>query len=225
MKGFEGKSFVAGVLCSVAVAGLVIPAFAVATGAMTPNRVNIIANGETLSQAGENYALQTGTSVPSSITYEDENGGWTVYLPVRRISEALNVDIGWNSSQNAVVIGEGANVAPPDTSTDPGVSSIVYYDRYPGVPDFGAFAGIPESDIGDLAGIDGYYYDVVDVDDAQSKNADLLTEYQSLLTQCGFSYIGEFEGGNGPVVCYSNGQISIGVGVINPRFFAVVPVN
>lgn len=345
MKNFDRKSFFAGIFCSCAISGLIIPAFAAVTGSMTPNLVNVIADGKTISKEGENYTLQNGTSAPGSITYEDENGGWTVYLPVRKLSETLGVEIGWNESQNAVVVGDGASDIPQNETSDfsgykdypsvpdfatlypddttlqdiktsndgsatvyvyngtsgtigtipyrrllesagfqfvnkfdfdtkwgvvqvgkvdqykkdglyvsfgyspegtfsvmistyqtdgntffymgesAGTEDIAYYSRYPSVPDFGAFAGIPESDIGKLAGLDGYYYDVLDLDDALSRNENLLIDYHSLLLKCGFIYIGDFEGGNGPIECYTDGQYSIGVGIIDSRFFAVVAIN
>lgn len=349
MMKLDKKSFAVGVVCSVLVATLGTTAFAAVSGSMTPNRVNIVVNGETISNAGENYALKTGAMVPSSISYVDENGGSTVYLPVRRISEIFGVEIAWDGNINSVIVGEkpsntetentanfigykeyptvpdfsemnpdettlqevktekdgsatvyvyngtsgtiGAipyqreleeagfqlvgkfdfdrkwgivqvgkvdqykkdgiyvsfGYSPEDTfsvmvstyqadsstffymkdgeETSTSQTNITYYSRYPSVPDFGAFAGIPESDIGKLAGIDGYYYDIIDVDNAQSKNANLLTDYHNLLSKCGFSYVGEFDGGYGNVECYSDGKYSIGVGIINPRFFAIVVLD
>lgn len=345
----EKKSFFAGIVCSILAAGLGTTAMAAVAGSMESNIVNIIANGKTISKEGENYSLQNGAKAPSSITYEDENGGWTVYLPVRRLSEILGVEIGWDESENAVIVGDQSSnnengnaynfvsykeyptvpdfseMNPDDTTlqevktakdgsatvyvyngisgtigtipyqreleeagfqsvgkfdfdrkwgivqvckidqykkdglyvsfgpslektfsvmistypadsktffymkdgeeTSASQTNITYYSRYPSVPDFGAFAAIPESDIGKLAGIDGYYYDIIDVDDAQSTNADLLTEYHELLSKCGFSYIGKFDGGYGDVQCYSDGKYKIGVGIINPRFFAIVVLD
>lgn len=345
----EKKSFFAGIVCSILVAGLGTTAMAAVAGSMESNIVNIIANGETISKAGESYSLQNGAKAPSSITYEDEKGGWTVYLPVRRLSEILGVEIGWDESENAVIVGDQSSnnengnaynfvsykeyptvpdfsemnpddttlqevktakdgsatvyvyngisgtigtipyqreleeagfqsvgkfdfdtkwgivqvckidqykkdgiyvsfgYSPEDTfsvmvSTYPADSktffymkdgeetvasqtNITYYSRYPSVPDFGALAGIPESDIGKLAGIDGYYYDINDIGDAQSKNKNIFVDYHLLLIECGFSYIGEFEGGYGPVECYKNENYKIGFGIIDSRFFGVVVLD
>ena len=236
-RNWNWKSFGAGVLCSALVAGLGVPTLAAVAGSMNKNTVNIVANGSTLSRAGENYALQSGVNVPSSISYTDEKGGGTIYLPVRRLSEALGVEIAWDGTSNSVVVGEGAQQVVPTSTPAPKPTpapmptpqptstpsaSTKMYARYPTVPDFGAFAGVVQSDIGEMIGSPGYYYDIIDVDDAITRNSNLLTDYESLLYDCGFSYIGSFEGGNGPVQCYSDGRYSIGVGIVGSRFFGVL---
>lgn len=350
MKKWNWRSYIAGMATVALLAGVIVPAAASSVGQILRNQVNVVADGMTISGVGQNYMLSSGTQVPGSLTYIDENGGGTVYLPVRRVSEILNEEIGWDGARNAVVIGEQQVSAPqytssiyyeaypdvlsiqnvtseityyndfelndpefdifchiysyqaktfddakryckeyadylmqngyilvydgiyktipemlgepshqyqlltPDRETlvsirydytaytgqnlfyidvdlepsDPNSSQqttgsgVVYYSRYPGVPDFGAFAGIEETSLADLIGSPGYYYDVIDVDDALNRNEDLLIEYDQLLYACGFSYIGDFDGDTGPVQCYSNGVYSIAVGLTNSRFFAVL---
>ena len=227
MKKWNWHSYAAGMVSAVLIVGMATPALADVVGQMSQNQVNIIANGATISSAGQNYTLESGNEVPSSITFTDSSGGGTVYLPVRRVSQILGVEIGWDGARNAVVIG-GESVPiqdVPNQNQSTNVQSgdgVRYYSRYPGVPDFGAFAGINESDIGSLIGSPGYYYDVLDVDEALGRNPDLLLDYHTLLGQCGFSYIGDFEGDTGVVECYSNGTYSIGVGLTDKRFFAIL---
>lgn len=225
MKRWNWKSFGAGILCSGIIAGTCVPAVASVTGRMTQNQVNIMSDGTMISSVGQDYTLDSGAKVPASITFKDMNGGGTVYLPVRRVAEILNTEIGWDGESNSVVIGSSVTTnqpTPEPTPTPTPPQTIAYYNRYPGVPDFGAFAGISTSDIGDMIGSPGYYYDVIDVDNAIQKNDDLLLEYDALLVQCGFLYIGSFEGDSGPITCYSNGVYSIGVGITNSRFFCVL---
>lgn len=353
LERWNWKSFLAGVVCSVAVFALGGSAVAATVGAMSQNQVNIIANGTTISKAGQNYVLSTGTSVPGSITYTDKNGGGTVYLPIRRLADILGTDISWDGSKNAVVVGQSSSTQPtepiyyskypsilsieniggdltyytqnevnypqfgiysyyysyktstfenakkyakeysdylekngysktydgvyetmptilgepsheyklltPDKSklvsiryeyktgqggntyyitiniengnsgsgsgTQNGNNNVTYYSKYPGVPDFGAFAGIPAAPIGDLIGSPGYYYNIIDVDNAIDRNDDLLLDYENLLFQCGFSYIGNFDGDYGVVQCYSNGTYSIGVGIATAQYFSIMVLD
>lgn len=111
------KKFLSGFLCAVLVFSLAISALAL-TGNVSFNKSAIKFNGKIISAAGEGYALANGCEAPASITYTDELGGGTTYLPARRVSELLNVDIGWDAAAGAVTIGaEPAEPAPaPDYS-------------------------------------------------------------------------------------------------------------
>lgn len=64
------------------------------------NSVNIMLDGEVVGNAGSNYTLSNGSSVPLSIVYEG-----TTYLPVRKLSELLGKDVGYISATNTVVLG------------------------------------------------------------------------------------------------------------------------
>lgn len=119
MKHFNFKSFVLGIGATVLVAGLSVTALA-ATGTISYNQSAIKFNGVIMSDKGANYALPSGVTVPASITYTDEQGGGTTYLPARRISEMMGIEIGYDAAAGAVSIGEGdksdsneAVVAPP----------------------------------------------------------------------------------------------------------------
>lgn len=108
MKKWNWHSYAAGMVSAVLIVGMATPALADVVGQMSQNQVNIVANGSTISSAGQNYTLEGGNEVPSSITFTDSSGGGTVYLPVRRVSQILGVEIGWDGARNAVVIGGGA---------------------------------------------------------------------------------------------------------------------
>lgn len=113
------KSFILGCTCTTLVFGMAIPTLAAVSGAITQNQVNIISNGQVISNAGEDYLLASGEQVPSSITFTSDNGGGTVYLPVRRLAEILNVNIAWDGSKNAVVVGENITTAEPESTPVP----------------------------------------------------------------------------------------------------------
>lgn len=106
-------TFAAGMLTAAVIGGLGVGALA-ASGAVTFNASALQLNGQQISAKGENYILPSGQQVPASITYTDETGGGTTYLPVRRISELLGIEIGWDSTTGSVTVGEDATT--PDTN-------------------------------------------------------------------------------------------------------------
>ncbi len=111
------KKFFSGVLTATLVFGLAISALA-ASGNISFNLSAIKFNGEVISEAGEGYALSNGCVAPASITYTDEKGGGTTYLPARRVSELLGVDIGWDPASGAVTIGKTEQPVTPDTTAN-----------------------------------------------------------------------------------------------------------
>ncbi len=98
-------SFLAGVCSTVVVASITIGALAL-SGNISFNKVNVALNGTKIGSEGETYTTSSGTKVPYSIVYKDENGGGTTYLPVRKVSELLNIDISWNQNKNMVMVGK-----------------------------------------------------------------------------------------------------------------------
>lgn len=75
-----------------------------ASGAVEFNAVSVFFNEKQISEANEFFALENGVKVPSVITYTDETGGATTYLPVRRIAELMGVTIGWDIDSGAIDI-------------------------------------------------------------------------------------------------------------------------
>lgn len=107
------SSFLAGVGSTILVASITIGALAL-SGKVSFNPVNVSLNGKQVGKAGETYTTSSGTEVPYSIVYTDEKGGGTTYLPVRKVSELLNIKINWNQEENTVEIGE----TPTDTDVN-----------------------------------------------------------------------------------------------------------
>lgn len=110
-------TFVAGMLTAAVIGGLGVGALA-ASGAVTFNASNLMFNGQQISAKGEGYTLDNGCQAPASITYTDEKDGGTTYLPVRRISELLDVEIGWDGATGSVTVGKTADTTaiPADYS-------------------------------------------------------------------------------------------------------------
>lgn len=120
--------FIAGMLTTAILGFLGITALA-ATGAVTFNVSNLSLNGTQISAKGENYTLANGQSVPASITYTDEKGGGTTYLPVRRIAELMGVETGWDGATGSVTV-KGEVKAPAEPTTPPDTTASTDYSDW-----------------------------------------------------------------------------------------------
>lgn len=104
MKGWSWKSYVAGMATSFVLVGLVGGAIAYSASQVSFNMVNIGTGSSTLATKGNDYRLENGSYVPYSITYTDERGGGTVYLPIRKISEFTQTSVSWDAATNHVIV-------------------------------------------------------------------------------------------------------------------------
>lgn len=87
------------------------------SGRISFNTNSLYLNGVEILRAGESMTTEAGAQVPTSILYTDENGGGTYYVPVRPLSQALDIPVTWN--EDAVlwrVEGELAVNLYPETS-------------------------------------------------------------------------------------------------------------
>lgn len=91
------KKFLSGALCATLVFSLALSALAI-SGNVSFNLSAIKFDGQVISEAGDGYTLSNGCVAPASITYTDEQGGGTTYLPVRRIGELAGVTIDWDGA-------------------------------------------------------------------------------------------------------------------------------
>lgn len=91
------KKFLSGVLCATIVFSLALSALAI-SGNVSFNLSAIKFDGVVISETGDGYTLPNGCVAPASITYTDEKGGGTTYLPVRRIGELAGVTIDWDGA-------------------------------------------------------------------------------------------------------------------------------
>lgn len=113
MKKFDLRSFFLGAFATVMVCGVMITASAT-FGAVEFNKVNLTKNGETIFEKENNLKLLSGQEVPSSISYVDETGGGTTYLPVRSIAELFGVSIDWDAETGTVILGGSRMPSEPD---------------------------------------------------------------------------------------------------------------
>ena len=144
MKNTTLKGIFAGILAG-AVTVSSVPVIAKNIEALM-NSVNIRLNDREVATIDQSYELQNGSKVPYSILYEG-----TTYLPVRKISELLDVEIDWDNDTRTVLI---------DKTQESGA-----YDPWGGAPDFGKTYGIKEIAQVPTIYSTTHWYDVKDVDD------------------------------------------------------------
>lgn len=156
------KGIVAGILAG-AVTVCSVPVIAKNIEAVM-NSVNIKLNGELIASVDENYVLQNGSKVPYSILYEG-----TTYLPIRKLSEILDIDIDWDNDTRTVLVGSES------------ASSSGTYDSWYGAPDFGKFYNIREINTTPTVYSVTHWYEVDKVGST--------TEYVDELEACGFEKV------------------------------------
>jgi len=98
------KSFVAGSVTTLTIVALATTALA-ATGTVNFSTVNIKVGDEQVASVGDTYTLDNGAEAPYSISYLDENGGATTYIPIREFSALVGVVVLWDSSTESVIVG------------------------------------------------------------------------------------------------------------------------
>ena len=107
MKKEKITSFLSGVVSCTLVLGLATTALA-ATGNMSFGRVNVRLNSEEVFAQGEELRTDAGQAIPSSITYTDETGGDTTYVPLSYLSRLLDTPVGWDQASKTVKLGYSA---------------------------------------------------------------------------------------------------------------------
>lgn len=118
-KGKKYSQFLAGMLAMLLLAAGVVSA-AAASGKVSFNQVGVMVMGEEAVKAGQTYAAANGRQIPSSITYTDEAGEKTHYLPVEQTAELLDADVSWDGEANCVNIGYDGKPSGPLLITGPG---------------------------------------------------------------------------------------------------------
>lgn len=61
------------------------------------NSINLVVDGVASGNKDSNYTLDNGDQVPLSIVYKG-----TTYLPIRKVSELLGLDIGWDGNNGTI---------------------------------------------------------------------------------------------------------------------------
>lgn len=91
----RANTFIGGMLAGAMIFACGTAAFAAGTGNLRFSDVNMAINGNTVIKAGETLTTAAGGQVPSTITYTDELGRDTTYLPIRTFSKLLDIPVAW----------------------------------------------------------------------------------------------------------------------------------
>lgn len=113
MKKWNWRSYFAGTITTALIFGCGVTAFAsnYMIDRISFNSVKIGTPTSTITNENNSYTLQSGEFVPYSIVYTGSNGGGTVYLPIRKISEFTKTGIEWDGAKNKVVIDADTTIA------------------------------------------------------------------------------------------------------------------
>lgn len=108
-------SFASGFFAALALSVCLTTALA-ASGQVSYNFSNVCLDGGTVIVAGADIAAANGQMIPGTILYTDETGGKTNYLPLRKISELLGVEVNYDSATKTIYLGKmpAAQPAPAD---------------------------------------------------------------------------------------------------------------
>lgn len=101
------STFAAGCLCAALLLSCTAGTLA-ASGTVSLNSVGLKANGKTLFSRNEELTNDAGRPIPSSILYEDGEGGGTTYLPLAYVARLLDTPVGWDQSSGTVLLGYSA---------------------------------------------------------------------------------------------------------------------
>ncbi len=77
-----------------------------ASGKISYNFANVCLDGGTVIVAGADISAANGQMIPGSILYTDEAGGKTNYLPLRKISDLLKVEVSYDSATKTIFLGK-----------------------------------------------------------------------------------------------------------------------
>ena len=90
------------------------------SGTVNFSQVTLAMNGRAVFSKGESLKASNGQSIPSSISYIDETGGGTTYLPLAYVSRLLDTPVSWDGTTSTVSLGtfkgingEGISVTEP----------------------------------------------------------------------------------------------------------------
>lgn len=128
---FNGR-MLSRVICALVVVGLLGSTALAASGrfSISTGQAGLWMFGEEKIGVGETFTASNGQEVPGVITYTDEAGGMTNYLPVSKIAELFDATISWDAEKNSVMIGgepSGVIVIPGGSDDEPELATVPEY--------------------------------------------------------------------------------------------------
>jgi len=123
------STFFGGFFAALALSACLTTALA-AAGKVSYNFANVCLDGGTVIVAGADIAAANGQMIPGSILYTDETGGKTNYLPLRKISELLGVEVNYDSATKTIYLGK-----MPAPQPAPAEEEVIDLDALFGIPE------------------------------------------------------------------------------------------
>ena len=119
-------SFLSGAAAALALSLCLTTALA-ASGKVSYNFSNVCLDGGTVIVAGADIAAANGQMIPGSILYTDETGGKTNYLPLRKFSELLGVEVNYDSASKTIYLGKmpAKPAAEPAAESQPADENVI----------------------------------------------------------------------------------------------------
>jgi len=99
------SSFLSGAAAALTLSLCLTTALA-AAGKVSYNFANVALDGGTVIAAEADITAANGQKIPGSILYTDETGGKTNYLPLRKISDLLGVEVNYDSASRTIYLGK-----------------------------------------------------------------------------------------------------------------------
>lgn len=164
------------------------------------------------------------TSLDAIALMDDQGGGYT-YFKLRDLGSALGFTVDWDSQRGVITVKTGS-------TTTPTTPTVTYYKEYPDVPDFGAYLGIPCTDVTVSSENDrytkavSYAYELADMEKCEDLEGK-IAGWAAILEQNGYPYDGEYIDDNGNTVAvYAKGdrevQICVEAADAHPYFAVYV---
>lgn len=196
----EIKGFIAGLLVSTVGLTSVFASVGIKSAQFNSNKV--IFNGKTLDLSSQQMI--------SVIKDGEEN--MSNYMPVRAVLEQMGYNVDWNSDTQSVIINSHDYIPPIST---PNISSLKMYDKFPDVPDFGAFANVKV-----IASTEsGYSYGF-------NATAEQIEKYYNKLMEIGFSFYTSFKNDDGiDVLIFQKDKTMVMVGVTESLGLSIIITN
>lgn len=89
------RAYISGMLSVVLLMGCGTAVFAAGGGNISIGSAGVLINRQSVIEPGEKVTNANGKEIPATLVYTDEAGGGNIYLPIRTISEMLDIPVTW----------------------------------------------------------------------------------------------------------------------------------
>lgn len=136
MKRSQFKAFICGMLATVLLLACGTVTFAANGGNISVGSAGVLINRMSVVEPGDKVTNANGKEIPATIVYTDEMGGGNTYLPIRTISEMLDIPVTWENGNiylglkpdteapPTITVFNPSNPDDPDDQSKPGDSAV-----------------------------------------------------------------------------------------------------